>query len=194
MSIGQERQVHLDDLDVTVLTHYAGCAMSSATAEAGRAFKEALDALGLNGQEEGFDPGELGRRGALLAASDLIWRERLGRLVSRDEVQELLGLKSRQAVHDLAKRGRLLALSTQSGRALFPAFQFDLEQGRIYSAVPAAIAHFGQASVDPYTAASWFCEPQPLLERLTPAEWLRERRADRPLIEAARRSAAPLTR
>jgi hypothetical protein len=168
--------------------------MSSATAEAGRAFVAALDALGLNGQEEGFDPGELGRRGALLAASDLIWRERLGRLLSRDEVQELLGLKSRQAVHDLAKRGRLLALATQSGRPLYPAFQFDLEQGRAYSALPPAIAIFKEASVDPYTAASWFCEAQPVLEGLAPAEWLRERRADRPLIEAARRSAAPLAR
>ena len=61
--------------------------MSSSTAEAGRAFVAALDALGLNGKEEGFDADELGRRGALLAASDLIWRERLGRLLSRDEVQ-----------------------------------------------------------------------------------------------------------
>jgi hypothetical protein len=132
--------------------------------------------------------------GALLAASDLIWRERLGRLLSREEVQELLGLQSRQAVHDLAKRGRLLALATQSGRSMFPAFQFDLEHGRTYSAVPPAIRHFKEAHVDPYTAASWFCEPQPLLEGLTPAEWLRERRAERPLIEAARRSAAPLAR
>jgi hypothetical protein len=168
--------------------------MSRATAEAGHAFVAALDALGLNGEEEGFDAGELGRRGALLAASDLIWRERLGRLLSRDEVQELLGLKSRQAAHDLTKRGRLLALATQSGRPLFPAFQFDLEQGRAYAAVPPAIEHFSEARVDPYTAASWFCEPQPVLEGLTPAEWLRERRADRPLIEAARRSAAPLAR
>jgi hypothetical protein len=168
--------------------------MSRATAKAGHAFVAALDALGLNGEEEGFDAGELGRRGALLAASDLIWRERLGRLLTRDEVQELLGLKSRQAVHDLTKRGRLLALATQSGRPLFPAFQFDLEQGRAYAAVPPAIGHFSEARVDPYTAASWFCEPQAVLEGLTPAEWLRERRADRPLIEAARRSAAPLAR
>jgi hypothetical protein len=166
--------------------------MSSATAEAGRAFVAALDALGLNGEEEGFDAGELGRRGALLAASDLIWRERLGRLLSRDEVQELLGLKSRQAVHDLTKRGRLLGLPTHGGRPLFPVFQFDLEQGRVYSAVPPAIGHFKEAGVDAYTAASWFCEPQPVLEGLAPAAWLRERRADRPLIEAARRSAAPL--
>lgn len=77
---------------------------------------------------------------------------------------------------------------------MFPAFQFDLEQGRAYPAVPPAIGHFKEASVDPYTAASWFCEPQPVLEGLTPAEWLRERRADRLLIEAARRSAAPLAR
>ena len=166
--------------------------MSSGTAEAGRAFVAALDALGLNGREEGFDADELGRRGALLAASDLIWRERLGRLLSRDEVQELLGLRSRQAVHDLAKRGRLLALPTQGGRPLFPAFQFDLEQGRVYSAVPSAIGRFKEAGVDAYTAASWFCEPRPVLDGLTPADWLRERRADRPLIEAARRSAAPL--
>jgi hypothetical protein len=128
-----------------------------------------------------------------MAASDLIWRERLGRLLTRHEVQELLGLKNRQAVRDLAIRGRLLALATQGG-PLFPAFQFDLEQGRTYSAVPSAIAHFRDASVDSYTAASWFCEPQAMLAGLTPAEWLRERRADEPLIEASRRSAAPLAR
>lgn len=168
--------------------------MSSATADAGRAFGKALDELGLSGEEEGFDPDELGRRGALLAASDLIWRERLGRLLSREEVQELLGLRSRQGVHDLAKRGRLLALSTQGGRPMYPAFQFDLEQGRSYSAVPPVLRHFKDAAVDPYTAASWFCEPQSLLDGLTPAEWLRERKADRLLIEAARRSAAPLAR
>jgi hypothetical protein len=168
--------------------------MSSATAAAGRAFGKALDELGLNGKEEGFDAAELGRRGALLAASDLIWRDRLGRLLSRDEVQELLGLQSRQAVHDLVKRGRLLALATQNGRPVYPAFQFDLEEGRIHSALSPAVQHFTQAAVDPYTAASWFCEPQALLEGLTPAAWMRERRADRPLIEAARRSAAPLAR
>jgi hypothetical protein len=129
-----------------------------------------------------------------VTASDLIWRERLGRLLSRDDVQELLGLKSQEAVLDLAKSGRLLALATQSGRPLFPALQFDLELGRAYPAVPPAIGHFKEAKVDPYTVASWFCEPQPVLEGLTPAEWLRERRADRPLIEAARRSATPLAR
>ena len=77
---------------------------------------------------------------------------------------------------------------------MYPAFQFDLEQGRTYPALPSAIEHFRKAQVDPYTAASWFCEPHSLLEGLTPAEWLRERRADGPLIEAARRSAAPLAR
>jgi hypothetical protein len=167
--------------------------VSSTTADAGRAFVRALDALGLNGKEEGFDADELGRRGALLAASDLVWRERLGRMLSREEVQELLGLKSRQAVHDLVKRGRLLGLATQSGRPFYPAFQFDLENGRTYPPLTPSIKLFNEAGVDPYTAASWFCEPQSLLEELSPAEWMRRRRPDSLLIEAARRSVAPLS-
>jgi hypothetical protein len=168
--------------------------VSSATAEAGRAFGRALAALGLSGNEEGFDADELGRRGALLAASNLIWRERLGRLLTRDEVEQILGVETRQAVFDLAKRGRLLALPTQSGRALYPAFQFDLERGRTYPALTMMLTLFRGAGVDPYTTASWFCEPQSLLGERTPAQWMLERRSDETLIEAARRSAAPLAR
>jgi hypothetical protein len=179
---------------VTVLTHSPEEIRSSATADAGRAFARALAALGLSGDEEGFDANELGRRGALLATSDLVWRERLGRLLTRDEVQEILGLQTRQAVFDLAKRGRLLALPTESGRAHYPAFQFDLERGRTYPALTKALMLFREAEVDPYSAASWFCEPQSLLGERTPAQWMLERRSDETLIEAARRSAAPLAR
>jgi hypothetical protein len=179
---------------VTVLTHSPEEIVSSATADAGRAFARALAALGLSGDEEGFDADELGRRGALLATSDLVWRERLGRLLTRDEVQEILGLQTRQAVFDLAKRGRLLALPTQSGRAHYPAFQFDLERGRTYPALTKALMLFREAEVNPYSAASWFCEPQSLLGERTPAQWMLERRSDETLIETARRSAAPLAR
>jgi hypothetical protein len=51
---------------------------------------------------------------------------------------------------------------------------------------------FAPAEVSPYTLASWFVTPQPLLDDTPPAQWLAEGSDPALAIEAARRTAAHL--
>lgn len=164
--------------------------MARASATAAETFERTLDELGVSGRELG-DPEELGRRAALLATAEALWSKHLGPMFSREQVQELLGVRSRQAVSQLAKRRRLLALHTPEDRLTFPAFQFS-PSGRPYEAMPALLAAFENADVSPHTIASWFMTPQRLLGRVTPATWLRRGRDPERVVEAARRSAARL--
>ena len=163
-------------------------------AVADESFRETLEQLGVRSRRTGLRrPRELGRRAALAAASDAIWRRTLGPLLTRDAVQEILRVKSRQGIHDLIKRGRILALPTTSGTYEFPAFQFDVASGRVYGVVPHALAELRRAfDDDAYSAASWFVSPQDLLDARTPAEWMREGGPDAPVVEEARRAAALL--
>jgi hypothetical protein len=168
--------------------------MNSAIATAATAFEQTLHDLGFSGNEvELGDAEELGRRGALLAVSDIVWRQRLGTLLDSRQVRVLLGGKTRQAVSDLAKRGRLLALPDERGRLRFPAFQFT-GAGRPLLALADILAVFAPAEVSPYTVASWFVTPQALLEDASPAHWLAGGRDPGLAIEAARRTAARLSR
>src|SRR5690606_11081576 len=103
---------------------------------------------------------ELGERAALLAVAGHLWRRRQGPLLTTGELQKDGG-RSRQAVHDLVKRGRLLALPSAAGN-LFPAFQLD-PSGRPRPAVPEVLDAFSGAVESPYTVATWFRTPQALL-------------------------------
>lgn len=163
--------------------------MARPLATAAETFEQTLEELGVSDREIG-DPRELGRRAALLAAADTLWSKRLGPSLRREQVQGLLGVGSRQAVSQLTKRRRLLALP-RDDRLVFPAFQFS-SSGRPYEAMPAVLAAFDDAGVSPYTIASWFTTPQRLLGRVTPATWLRRGRDPERVVEAARRSAARL--
>jgi hypothetical protein len=163
--------------------------MARALAAAAETFEQTLEELGVSERELG-DPEELGRRAALLATADALWSRRIGPMFRRDQVQELLGVSSRQAVSQLAKRGRLLAIPSGEGLT-FPAFQFSAN-GRPYDAMPAILAAFKEADLSPFTVASWFTTPQRLLGRVTPATWLRRGRDPERVVEAARRSAARL--
>lgn len=148
--------------------------------------------MGLSGREGEFgDPEQLGRRGALLAAADVAWREHLGPLLNRQQVQQLLRVGTRQAVSELVRRRRLLALPRPDGTAVFPAYQFSAT-GRPYEAIRDVLRAFETAEVSPHTVASWFVTPQPVLEDRTPAEWLRGGGEVGPVLEAARRAAARL--
>ena len=130
----------------------------------------------------------LGRRGALLAAADAIWTRRFGLLFDRQQAQEILGIRSRQAASQLVKRCRLLALPRSDGRLAHPAFQFS-PSGRPYEAVAAILEAFAPADLSRYTLAGWFVTPQRLLGGATPAEWLRRGRD--PSARSKRRSEAP---
>lgn len=166
--------------------------MAGSLAAAAAAFEETLEELGFSEAEEELgDPAELGRRAALLVAADAFWRRHLGPLLDGKQVQRLLGVRTRQAVHDLVRRRRLLGLPAEKGRLAFPAFQFTAA-GRPHAALPDILELFAGAVVSPYTVASWFVTPQPLLEGETPAHWLQLGRDPELAREAARRSAARL--
>lgn len=161
-------------------------------ATAARAFEEALQELDLpEDAPDTADPAVLGRRAALLAVAETLWGQYLGPLFEVEQVKILLKVTSRQAVSDLARRGRLLALDTSDGRKLYPAFQFSTS-GRPYSEVQKILKIFTGAVQSPYTIASWFTTPQDLLEGEKPAHWMRSRREPELLFEAARRAAARL--
>jgi hypothetical protein len=159
---------------------------------AAAAFKATLRELGLSGDEpELGDGARLGQRAALVAAASVMWRHQLGPLLDMRQAQELLGVGSRQAVHDLIQRHRLLALSSEGRRTLIPAFQFS-ETGRPYEAVPPILRIFAEADATGWTVASWFTTPRPDLADETPIAWVRVGRDLETVLEAARAAAAPL--
>lgn len=132
---------------------------------------------------------ELGERAALLAVAGQVWHRHLGPLLTSGDLQKLGG-RSRQAVHELVKRRRLLALPARGG-ALFPAFQVD-RRGRPRPGMAEVLAAFEGAVESPLTVASWFRTPQPLLDDRTPADWMAAGDDLSRLLAAARRAAAHL--
>ena len=132
---------------------------ATALSLAAKAFEEALERLHLSEDApELQNPSELGRRAALLAVAESAWGQVLGPLFDTDQTRTILGVGSRQAVHDLMKRRRLLALDASNGRKLFPAFQFG-RGGRPYPEVAEVIDIFSDVVETPYTIASWFVNP-----------------------------------
>jgi hypothetical protein len=169
--------------------------MTRATAAAAaKAFEEALEEAWEDLPDDApeiQDPEALGRRAALLAVSEMAWGQILGPLYDVEQVQTILKVKTRQAVSDLAKRGRLLALHGSGGRKLYPAFQFG-PSGRPYPEIAKVLEIFEGIVATPYTIASWFVSPQDLLEEEAPAAWLRTGKDSSQLLAAAQRSAAAL--
>ena len=167
--------------------------MGKAIALAKEAFGKTLEQLEQRSGTQGLgkDPAELGRRAALLVMSESRWSQHLGSLLETDEVRTLLGVTTRQAVSDLARRGKLLVLDAAGGRKIYPAFQFS-SAGRPYPEIAKILKAFSGAADSSYTIASWMVSPNPLLDQKTPAEWMRARGDTELLLEAARRSAAPL--
>jgi hypothetical protein len=159
------------------------------------AFEETLESLDLpeNSIEDTATQRELGRKAAMLATADLQWTEHLGPLVGWRDVADLLkSVRTRQGVHDLARRGRLLALPTKEGQRLYPLFQF--RDGRPLPELPRIVEAFGKTGISPWTLASWMVTPQRPLEGASPLEWLKRGGSPETVIEAARRSAATLER
>ena len=157
---------------------------------AATSFEETLASLGVSDAELA-DPADIGRRAALLAAGELVWRNHLGPSYTGKQVRELLGVGTRQAINDRVKRRRLLAVPAADGVLEFPAFQFG-RGGRTLPGIREVLDVFAGAVETPYTVASWFVTREPLLERRTPAEWVRDGGPVEPVVEAARRYAERL--
>ncbi|HEX9713563.1 MAG TPA: hypothetical protein VGB52_13555 [Actinomycetota bacterium] len=164
-------------------------ARRSATAAAAAAFQQTLDSLDLP-RSQLPDPEELGRRAALLAVADIAWKRVLGPLLDGKQAQELLGVRTRQALHDLVKRRRLLAVPWGE-ETRYPAFQFGPD-GRPYPEMRLVLQAFENAKIDGLTLGSWFRHPQRALGGETPARWMAERHDPERLVTAAGRSAARL--
>ncbi len=165
--------------------------MAGAFAAAVEAFEETLEGFDSVGLQDLGDLVAFGRRAALLAVAEPVWRHHLGPSLTLDQVKRLLGVSSRQAVHDLRKRRRLLALNAASGRKVYPAFQFG-EGGRPYPVLADILRIFAGVAESPHTVASWLVSPNPLLGSETPAAWMSSGGASEPLLKAAQRAAAQL--
>ena len=175
-------------LTILTYTEPVGAALDTAAAS----FKTTLRELGLSGDEpELGDAARLGQRAALVAAASALWQRQLGPLLEMRQAQQLLGVGSRQAVHDLIQRHRLLALTTDDRRTLIPVFQFS-EAGRPYAAVPPILHVFAEAEATGWTTASWLTTPTQDLEDETPIAWISAGRDLETVLEAARAAAAPL--
>jgi hypothetical protein len=97
------------------------------------------------------------------------WVEELGAFYDVEGVSRLLGGVSRQAV---SKRKGLLALTTGSGRVVYPAFQFRDRLlapglGEVLALLPATV-------VSPWTVASWLISPEADLDGSRPIDVLFE--------------------
>jgi hypothetical protein len=174
---------------------------STFVARARASFGDTLERLGVGEDAVRADAGDpcaedLGRRAAILVGAQRVWDHHLGPLLGASEVAELLGVGTRQAVHDRARRGGLLALHQGSRQVRFPAFQLIDRPGSatkmVIPGLRGILSAFADAGVDPWTVASWFCTPAELLADVTPARWLAEGSDPEGALDAARRSAARL--
>lgn len=166
--------------------------MATALATASASFRRTLVRLGLDAEHQALsDAVHFGRRAALLAAAEAVWGRHLGDLLGVKDVQTLLGVGTRQAVHDLVRRGRLLGLPTRDGRTLYPRFQLRSD-GRPYPSLAPVLRAFSEAGADAWTVASWFATAQPELDGLTPADWLARGGDGDRVVAVARHSAAAL--
>lgn len=149
---------------------------------AAEAFDETLHELGLD-QAEFDDEAQFGRRAALLAASELLWRRELGPVANTSQVGELLRC-SRQAVNERVHRRTILALAAPGGY-VFPLFQFT-GSGQPVPGISQVIRAFADAVETPHTVAAWLVGPEPELEGEAPIELLKRGRTDEAVTAAER--------
>ncbi|RBY78960.1 hypothetical protein DQ238_11320 [Geodermatophilus sp. TF02-6] len=118
------------------------------------------------------------------------WTEHLGGFYDATTVGRLLSRGgrpvSRQAVH---KRKGLLALTTGSGRVVYPAFQFV--GGGVLPGLDAVQRAVPEELASRWTLASWLVTPQPQLDGQSPVQLLREGSVA-PVLTAARDLASSL--
>ncbi len=133
------------------------------------------------------DPAAFGAQLAAQAEGRVTWEAALGRYLSVAEAAKVLGVSSRQAVHQRIARGTLLAMDL-TGQTVLPAYQFD------GSTVRREVAHvlklLRPAQLSDEAVISWLGSPQPELDGVTPADWLGKDPAR--LYEAARHTAGSL--
>ncbi len=133
------------------------------------------------------DPTAFGAQLAALADARATWEAALGNYLSINEAAKVLGVSSRQAIHQRVNRGTLLAMDL-GGQTVLPAYQFD--GSNVRPEVPRVLRLLRPARLSSEALVSWFASPQPELEGARPAEWLGKDPV--PLYEAARHTAGSL--
>lgn len=112
------------------------------------------------------------------------WTDHLGGFYDVDGVRRVLARSgrpvSKQAV---SKRRGLLALTTGSGRVVYPVFQFS--GGSPLPGLDAVLREVPEPLVSRWTLASWLVSPQPELDGALPVQLLREGSGD--VVAAAAR-------
>lgn len=167
--------------------------MTSNTTFANRAgleFVRSLDELGVTDAGESAEA--VGRRAALAVATETIWEDRIGPLLTSSEARALLGEVSRQALSKRVSRRSVIRLTDERGSSRYPAWQFDLIGQRVYPAVPDVIRRFDAAGLDEWAVASFFGTPQPELADRRPADVVAAGLTPE-LAEASDRAIASLT-
>lgn len=133
------------------------------------------------------DPEAFGTQLAALADARAAWEVALGRYLSVAEAAKVLGVSSRQAVHQRIARGTLLAMDL-AGQTVLPAYQFD--GSKVRPEVSHVLKLLRPARLSDEAVVSWFGTGQPELEGSRPADWLGKDPAR--LYEAARHTAGSL--
>jgi hypothetical protein len=122
-----------------------------------------------------------------------VWEAFLGPLLSREQVRRLLRVESDQEVEDLVQGKQLLALPTDEGNTVYPAFQFG-QNGKPYPAIARVIELLDSVAITPYTIASWLMSPKPYFGGTSAIRWLEMGRDPRRVVAEARLAAAHMAR
>ncbi|HEY2716000.1 MAG TPA: hypothetical protein VGI73_07255 [Solirubrobacterales bacterium] len=155
-------------------------------------FRRTLTEIG--GQPSSADDAEaIGRRAAMAVLAGDAWERALGDLLTSAEARILLGGVSREALRKRVASGSAIALRDDAGSVRYPRWQFDAAGGSLFPVVRQLNEIFGDAGLDPWTLASFATTPQAELDDRTPVEAFPDEDAG-PLLEAARRAAAELSR
>lgn len=120
------------------------------------------------------------------------WDALLGPLYSTSKVARLLGNVSRQAVAERRNRRTLLALRTDDGRYVYPAFQFDAHND-VLSGLAEVLQRFAPEDVDEWTVAGWLVAPQRSLGGRSAIDALASKETRKKVIELAHAQAARFT-
>lgn len=107
------------------------------------------------------DPHEVAARMVAAVPERSPWNA-LGPFYSTTGIAKVLGGVSRQAIEERRRRRRLIALRTQDGTWVYPAFQLD-DRSRLVPEVVDAHRRLTGGGVDPWAAASVLLGPQPEL-------------------------------
>jgi hypothetical protein len=135
------------------------------------------------------DPAGFGAELAQLAATRATLQAAIGGHVSVAETAKILGVSSRQAVHQRIERGTLLAMDV-AGQIVVPTYQFD--GNRVRPEITRTAKLLGPAGLSDVAVVSWFTTPQPELDGIAPAKWLAAGSDATRVYEAARHTAGAL--